>query len=141
MSIEYIVSGCLAGLKCRYDGNSKPVEAIVQLVANGRAIPVCPESLSGLPVPRLPCEQQGGKIICQNGQDFTKEFYDGAQKALELALRHNCKKAILKANSPSCGINRIYDGSFSGKLVAGMGIFAQMLKNAGFELEDEQEWK
>lgn len=138
MKPEYIVSACLVGHNCRYDGGSSPCEEVIRLVKTGRAIPVCPEAYSGLPVPRPPCEQKGEKVVSKDGKDVTAEFEKGANKAFEKALAAGCKKAILKARSPSCGVGQIYDGSFSKTLVNGNGLFAQKLINAGFEVYDEE---
>lgn len=140
MSQKYVVSACLAGFACRYDGSAKPCPAIVALYQSGRAIPVCPESLSGLPAPRPPCEQTLTGVICQNGRDVTKEFELGAARALQKAQKSGCKKAILKARSPSCGIGQVYDGSFTGALRPGNGIFAQKLLDAGWQVMDEDEY-
>ncbi|WP_415714308.1 DUF523 domain-containing protein [Maridesulfovibrio sp.] len=119
----YIVSGCLAGLCCRYDGGDNADERVMKLVAEGRAIPVCPEQLGGLATPRPPCEIVNGKILSNEGNDVTEKFTRGAEEALKLAKLVGSKKAILKARSPSCGIGRIYDGTFSGKLIDGDGFF------------------
>lgn len=134
----YIVSGCLAGLKCRYDGKSRPCAAIVKLYEREEALPVCPETLSGMTAPRPPCERQGSGFIDAAGRDMTEYFLRGAEKALQIALKSGCKKAILKSRSPSCGLGQIYDGSFSRQLCAGNGIFAQKLLDAGFEVFTEE---
>ena len=133
-----LVSACLAGHFCRYDGGSKPHPVIVALFNQGLCLTVCPETLSGLPVPRLPCEQNGDRVICKNGNDVTDAFMRGAQEALVYALKSGASLAILKSKSPSCGIGEIYDGSFTGKLIPGMGIFASLLRKAGFELYSEK---
>lgn len=135
--VEYIVSGCLAGLHCKYNGGSNPVAQVIRLCEEGKAIAVCPESLSGLPVPREPSEWKGNRVFSKSGKDVTDEFEAGSTKALELALKSPAKKAILKARSPSCGSGEIYDGSFSGKLCAGNGIFARKLIKEGFEIYTE----
>lgn len=135
--ILYVVSACLAGHYCRYDGGSKPHPQIVELCRKGLCRPVCPEQLSGLPVPRLPCEQLNARIICKDGADVTEKFNSGARKALEIALQSGASRAILKSRSPSCGVGVIYDGSFTGSCREGMGVFAAMLKDAGFELFTE----
>lgn len=136
---EYIVSACLAGQNCRYDGSSRPCAKIMALCSSGQAIAVCPESFSGLPVPREPCERKGESIIMRNGNDVTEAFEHGAAVAFQIALASGCHKAILKAYSPSCGIGNIYDGSFSGKTCPGNGVFAQKLLNAGFEMWTEMD--
>jgi uncharacterized protein YbbK (DUF523 family) len=134
-----IVSSCLAGCHCRYDGDSKPNEKVINLVADGKALPVCPEQLGGLSTPRLPNEQRGNKVYRSDGKDVTDEFEKGAQEALRYARMVNAKIAILKARSPSCGYGEIYDGSFSGKLVKGNGTFAEMCRKAGMTIKTEEE--
>ena len=134
-----IVSACLADVHCRYDGGEKPCEAVIRLVAEGKAIPVCPEQLGGLPTPRLPAEQIGDKVIRKDGMDVTAEFKRGAQEALKIAKLVGAKTAILKARSPSCGSGKVYDGSFSGRLVDGNGVFAYMCKEEGLEVKTEEE--
>ena len=141
---RYVVSGCLAGLSCRYDGGSNPCPEVVRLVAAGLAVPVCPESLSGLPVPRPPCEQVPAReaddevrVLSRTGEDVTRAFTCGAERALAAALATGCREAILKARSPSCGVGQVYDGSFSHTLRPGDGLWAQRLRAAGFTLWTE----
>ncbi|MHC1783530.1 MAG: DUF523 domain-containing protein [Anaerolineaceae bacterium] len=134
-----IVSGCLAGLRCRYDGSAKPCNTVIRLLAEEKAIPVCPEQLGGLPTPRLPAEIQENKVIREDGLDVTDEFNRGAQEALKLAKLVNAKMVILKAKSPSCGSNWIYDGNFNGTLVPGDGLFAAKCKANGMTVKTEDE--
>lgn len=134
-----IVSACLADVHCRYDGGAKACQAVIRLVAQGQAVPLCPEQLGGLPTPRLPAEQIAGKVIRNDGIDVTDAFNRGAQEALKIAKLVGAKTAILKARSPSCGSGKIYDGSFSGRLVDGNGIFAELCKLAGMEVITEEE--
>jgi uncharacterized protein YbbK (DUF523 family) len=134
-----IVSACLAGVNCRYDGGSKPCEAVIQLVAQGTALPVCPEQLGGLPTPRPPAEQQGVSIVTCEGVDVSAQFRRGAQEALKIARLAGASTAILKARSPSCGCGRVYDGTFSGRLVDGDGIFARLCLEAGIRVTTEEE--
>ncbi|MFW5501265.1 MULTISPECIES: DUF523 domain-containing protein [unclassified Maridesulfovibrio] len=133
----YIVSGCLAGLCCRYDGGDNADERVMKLVSEGKAIPVCPEQLGGLTTPRPPCEIVEGRVLSNQGEDVTEQFRRGAEEALKLAKLADSRKAILKARSPSCGIGKIYDGTFGGNLIDGDGLFADMLRKEGFELETE----
>jgi len=132
-----IVSACLAGIECKYNGKSNPVEEVMNLVRKGEAIPVCPEQLGGLTTPRPCCEIRNGKVFTKDGDDVTSEFKKGAEEGLKIALLAGCESAILKAKSPSCGCGKIYDGSFSGKLINGYGIFAEILQNNGIAVVNE----
>jgi uncharacterized protein YbbK (DUF523 family) len=122
-----IVSACLAGIPCRYDCQAKERTQIKEWVARGEAIAVCPEQLGGLPTPRPPAEIQGDKVITNQGVDVTAEYQAGAAKALEIALENGATEAYLKSKSPMCGYQNIYDGSYSGKIKKGHGIFATAL--------------
>jgi len=134
-----IVSACLAGVKCRYDGESQPCDKILELVRNGEAIPVCPEQLGGLPTPRAQAEQQGAKVIAKDGADVTNEFHRGAIEVLNLAKLAGCKEAILKSKSPSCGSGVVYDGTFTGTLIEGDGVLVRMLKENGIKVFRDDE--
>jgi len=123
-----IISACLAGIKCRYNGKGALNKKALDLVSRGKAIPVCPEQLGGLPTPRPATEIKNNKVIDDKGKDYTKHYQIGAKEALKIAKIAGCKKAILKARSPSCGCGKIYDGTFSGKLIKGDGVFAKLLK-------------
>jgi uncharacterized protein YbbK (DUF523 family) len=134
-----IVSACLAGVKCRWDGDSRPCQKVIDLVKEGKAIPVCPEQLGGLTTPRIPCEQKGNKVFAKDGKDMTDFFEKGAEEALKIAKLTGCKEAILKSKSPSCGSGRVYDGTFSGKLIEGDGVFAKLLKKNNIKVLTEEE--
>lgn len=134
-----LVSACLAGEACRYNGAAAPHPAVLELVARGLAVPVCPEVLGGLPTPREPVELRGGLAVDKSGADRTAEFRKGAQLALAICREHGCVSAILKARSPSCGRGRVYDGSFSGRLVDGDGVFAALLAAVGVTVRTEDE--
>ena len=138
MSKQYVVSACLAGESCRYDGGCSPCPAVQALVRTGQALPVCPEVLGGLPTPRVPSEIRGGRVVAKDGTDVTGAFTCGAEEALRLALENGCTAAILKARSPSCGCGRIYDGTFTHTLVDGDGLFAALLRKKGFQLFTEE---
>ena len=129
-----IVSACLAGFPCRYDGKSKPCTQIIELLKEGKAIPVCPEQLGGMPTPRPPCEISAGSVLDINGNDKTECYRRGAQAVLEIAQMYGADEAWLQKRSPSCGSGWIYDGSFSKSLVAGDGITAQLLKKNGIKV-------
>lgn len=133
-----IVSACLAGFPCRYDGKKAINTAVQQLVKEGKAIPVCPEQLGGLPTPRLPAEMKAGKVINSDGNDVTEAFEKGAAVVLEIAKQYGCTGALLKARSPSCGKGQIYDGSFSGILIEGNGKTADLLMRNGITVTTEE---
>ena len=137
MKVEYVVSACLAGCKCRYDGKDNLCPKVKQLVDEGRAVTVCPEVMGGMTTPIIPSERKEGKVINSNGDDNTAYFVRGVEKSIEVVKEHNIKKAILKAKSPSCGNKYIYDGTFSKTLVEGKGMLAEKLTELGLEIYDE----
>ncbi len=137
---KILVSKCLAGFCCRYDGKNNLVPEIRQLVEDGLAVPVCPEQLGGLPTPRVPSERLGSMVISKAGADVTAEFSAGAEAALEIALENACQYAILKARSPSCGKGRIYNGHFTGELTEGNGVTVDLLLRRGITVITEEEY-
>lgn len=135
-----LVSACLAGQNCRYDGKATPTPWVTALVQQGQAHPVCPEQLGGLSTPRIPCEiQPDGRVQSQEGQDFTEAFTLGAQRTLNIAQALGAQQAILKAKSPSCGCGQIYSGAFDNALVAGDGFTASLLKANGLKIYNENQ--
>ena len=134
-----LISGCLLGLDCRYDGGNNYIEEIEKLKELVNLIPVCPEQLGGLTTPRQPSEIRDGKVISKTGTDVTAEYEKGAGEALKLAQLFGCRCAILKARSPSCGSGVIYDGTFSKTKTAGDGKAARLLKAHGIRVYTEQE--
>ncbi len=140
--MNILVSACLLGEPCRYDGKSKPIEKVIALSKEHNLIPVCPERDGGLSIPRNPCERIGDKVLTKEGKDCTKEYQKGAAIALDLCKKHNCKYAILKLNSPSCGCRGVYDGTFTRTLVENKkGVAAELLTKNGIIVlgEDETE--
>ena len=139
-----LVSACLVGINCKYNGGNNYNENITNLVREGLAIPMCAEQLGGLTTPRVPAEIKyiDGKryVIDANGKDVTNEFERGAKEVLEFVKRMNIKKVILKSKSPSCGIGKIYNGNFENKLVSGNGILAEMLIESGIEVISSDEY-
>lgn len=134
-----LVSACLLGVCCRYDGESKPNQNVIKLREKFTLIPICPEVDGGLPTPRTPSEGVGDRVLMRDGKDVTDNFRLGAQLALERARTFSCTAAVLKARSPSCGSNSIYDGSFSGTLTEGDGVAAKLLKENGIDVYTEDE--
>ena len=136
---KLLISACLLGVPCRYDGKSKPAASIERLREKYELIPICPEQLGGLPTPRNPSERIGGRVVMADGTDVTAQYQKGARAALELCLREGCVAAVLKERSPSCGSGEIYDGTFTRSLVAGDGVTAELLKKNGIKVYGESE--
>ena len=141
----YIVSACLLGQNCKYNGGNNLNEEVVEFCKNHKYVTVCPESAGKLPTPRPPAERVGASILTKEGKDVTDAFVKGADISLKSCMEmarisgEEIEGAILKANSPSCGVGQIYDGTFSGKLTEGNGVFAGMLKRLGVEIITEKE--
>lgn len=133
-----ICSACLLGINCAWNGSNKLNEKILELSKKEVLIPICPEQLGGLPTPRIPCEQIGNKVVSKNGEDATAQFEKGAEETLKIAQIFNCKEAILKSKSPSCGSGLVYDGSFSGNLIKGNGVTTSLLKKNGIKVISEE---
>ena len=137
---KLIISACLLGEPCRYDGKSKPCDGIEELKKEYVLLPVCPECMGGLPTPRPPAELQAdGRVVNREGIDVTAEYRKGAEAVLEIARREDCRVALLKEKSPSCGKGRIYDGSFTGALTEGNGVCVDLLIGNGIKVLGESE--
>ena len=143
----YIISACLCGVNCKYNGLNNYNEKCNELFISGKAILVCPEQLGGLSTPRVPSELQdntlniikkNGKILNKDGEDVTENFLKGAREVATIAKKLNIKKAILKEESPSCGVNYIYDGTFTGNKIKGNGITTELLKALDIEVISEE---
>ena len=139
---KLLISACLTGENCKYDGgnNALPPEKLAALEAKYRLVPVCPERDGGLPTPRVPSERRGDRVLNREGEDVTEAFRKGAALALETARKAGCTRALLKERSPSCGSGRIYDGSFSGTVISGDGVTAELLKEKGLAVYGETEF-
>lgn len=137
--MKILVSACLLGTACRYDGESRPCEAVLSLGKEHTLIPVCPEILGGLATPRLPCERVGERVMRCDGEDVTEAYQKGAQEVLRLARILDVRTAILKEKSPACGCGKIYDGTFSRTLTDGNGVLAALLTENGIRVMGETE--
>ena len=137
--MKILVSACLLGVRCRYDGKSKPHPAVERLMEQHTLIPVCGEILGGLPTPRVSAERQGERVVTADGCDVTAAYRRGAEEVLRLAERYGCTAAVLKERSPSCGSGRIYDGTFTGTLTDGWGVTAELLRDHGICVIGESE--
>ena len=134
-----LVSACLLGTACRYDGRSKADAAVTALLARHTLIPVCGEIFGGLPTPRTPAERRGARVMTKDGRDVTDAYRRGAEEVVRLARLYGARAAILKERSPSCGSGQIYDGTFTHTLTEGDGLMAQMLKKKGVEVYGESQ--
>ena len=134
-----LVSACLLGCPCRYDGTAKADPRVLALMERHTLIPVCPEQLGGLPTPRLPSERREGGVFDRGGKDVTAQYRQGAEEVLRLARLYGCTHAVLKERSPSCGSGQISDGSFSHVLVPGSGVAAELLAQNGITVLGESQ--
>ena len=134
-----IVSACLLGYNCRYDGGNCRHQKVIDYLVAKTYLAVCPEELGGLPTPRLPSEINNNQVVDNRQVDVSRQFQSGAQVVLKLAKYNNCELAILKEQSPSCGSKEIYDGSFTGKIIAGQGITTKLLVSQGIRVISEEE--
>lgn len=137
--MNILVSACLLGINCRYDGASCCWPGLEKLQEKYHLIPVCPEVYGGLPTPREPAEIVGGRVMTKSGRNVTAQYEKGAQEMLALARTLGCCAAVLKSKSPSCGKGQIYNGHFSGALVNGDGVFARLLLSKGMAVLTENE--
>ena len=136
---KILVSACLLGDNCKYDGGNNYNKELVEWLSDKIVIKVCPEMLGGLGTPRIPCEIKGDKVINKNGEDKSYFFTKGALETVKIALENQVHFAILKSNSPSCGSDMVYDGSFANRLVPGEGITAHHLKLNGIKVYAEND--
>lgn len=132
-----LVSACLLGVPCRYDGQSKAHPLARALCEKHHAVPVCGEIFGGLPTPRPPAEIQGDRVVTRDGRDVTEAYRRGAEAAAQLARLTGAEAAVLKERSPSCGSGAVYDGTFSGTLTEGWGITAALLRQQGLRVVGE----
>ena len=135
--MNILVSACLLGVECRYDGRGVLVSQAEELLSRHHLIPVCPEIMGGLATPRTPAERVGAEVITRDGEDVTAAYEKGAGEVLKLAQLYGCQAAILKERSPSCGYGRIHDGSFAGGMTDGNGVTAQLLSEHGIRILGE----
>ena len=137
--MKIAVSSCLLGDNCKYNGGNNYNEKVIKFVEEHEVISVCPEVLGGLPIPRESAEIVNGVVSLKDGSSVDKMFRDGAGKAIHIVKENNVDLVILQSRSPSCGVNNIYDGSFSGKLIPGQGVFSELLKKNGIKVIDVED--
>ena len=136
---KILVSACLLGTNCKYDGTNNRNEKVLSYVKDKEVIPICPEILGGLATPRIPSERVENKVLSKEGIDVTSNNKKGAEEALYLAKLFNVKKALLKAKSPSCGNGLIYDGTFTHTKKEGFGVTTELLRKNGIEVITEED--
>lgn len=136
--MRLLISACLLGVCCRYDGASKAHPLVGELAKRHTLVPVCPEQLGGLPTPRLPAERREDRVVTRSG-DVTDQYRRGAEEALRLYRLLGCGAAVLKERSPSCGGGVIYDGTFTGTLTAGDGVAVELLRAHGIPVYGESQ--
>ena len=137
--MNILVSACLLGVECRYNGRSVLISRAEELLSRHHLIPVCPEIMGGLATPRTPAERVGSGVITRDGGDVTAAYEKGAREVLKLAQLYGCQAAILKERSPSCGSGQVYDGTFTGTLTQGDGVCAACLKEHGIRVYGESQ--
>ena len=135
--MRILISACLLGISCRYDGDSKPYPLAEELARRHQLVPVCPEQLGGLPTPRPPAERRGDRVVTREGGDVTAQYRRGAEETWKLCRLLDCQAAVLKERSPSCGSGEIYDGTFTGTRVPGDGVTAETLRAQGIRILGE----
>ena len=135
--MNILVSACLLGVNCRYNGKGELAPGIRELMERCHPVPVCPEIMGGLPTPRTPAERSGGRVITRDGGDVTDAYERGAEEAVRLAKLYGCQYAVLKERSPSCGSGTIYDGTFTGTRIPGDGVTAARLAQEGVAVYGE----
>ena len=138
--MKIMVSSCLLGNNCKYNGGNNRNEALLHRLSGHEIIPVCPEIAGGLPTPRVPAEIVNGIVVNREGQNVDAAFRSGAAAVLELAKNEQPDLIILQSRSPSCGAKEIYDGTFSGKLISGQGVFAALASEAGYTVKDVEDF-
>ena len=134
-----MVSACLTGENCKYNGGNNLSQKVMDLLKNNTVITICPEVMGGLPTPRVPAEIVSGEVINRDGISVDREYHAGAEKALKIAQQEQPDLIVLQSRSPSCGVKQRYDGSFSGRLVSGSGMTTELLICNGFGVLDAED--
>ena len=137
--MKVIVSACLLGENCKYNGGNNYSQKVAEFVAGREVIPVCPETLAGLGIPRTPIEIRGDRVISKTGEDVTERLTLAIEKILAQVAGEDIECAVLKSRSPTCGVRQVYDGTFTGTLTDGSGILAAALKAAGYTVMDAED--
>ena len=137
--MKILVSACLLGENCKYNGGNNYSAAVVEYVNGKDVLPICPERMAGMGCPRTPIEIVDGVLMDRNGNNVDAAMRKAVDQAMELISKEEIHCAVLQSRSPTCGVNQIYDGSFSGTLIPGSGVLAQALKEAGYRVVDAED--
>ena len=137
--MKILVSACLLGENCKYNGGNNYNVDVVEFVKDKEVLSICPEMMAGMGCPRTPIEIVDGVLMDRNGNNVDASMREAVAKAMELIRREDIQCAVLQSRSPTCGVNQVYDGSFSGKLIKGSGFLAQALKAAGYQVVDAED--
>ena len=137
--MKILISACLLGENCKYNGGNNYSEAVAQYVKDKEVLPICPEMMAGLGCPRTPIEIVNGVVMDRNGNCVDRAIRDAVHRAMAKLAREEIECAILQSRSPTCGVNQIYDGSFTGTRISGSGVFAHALKKAGIPVIDVED--
>ena len=137
--MKILVSACLLGENCKYNGGNNYSAAVAEFVQGREVLPVCPEMMAGMGCPRTPIEIVDGVLMDRDGNNVDASMRKAVSDAMEYIRNEDIRCAVLQSRSPTCGVNQIYDGSFSGKLISGSGIYAQALKDAGYQTIDAED--
>lgn len=137
--MKVLVSACIMGVNCKYNGKNKENIAAMNFLKDKEVISICPEVLAGMKIPRSCAEIVDGRVVDENGNDVSLEYDKAVAVALSKIQNEEIDLVILQSRSPTCGVNQIYDGSFTGKLIPGMGLFAKALKQRGYNVIDVEE--
>ena len=137
--MKVLVSACLLGENCKYNGGNNYNSAVAEFAKDKEVLAVCPEIMAGMGCPRTPIEIVDGVLTDRNGNNVDAAMREAIEKAMEIIRKEEIQCAVLQSRSPTCGVNQVYDGSFSGKLIDGSGLFAQALKDAGYQVIDAED--
>lgn len=139
--MKVLVSACLLGENCKYNGGNNYNTAVAEFVKGKEVLTICPEIMAGMGCPRTPIEIVDGVLMDRNGNNVDVAMREAVAKAMKLIRKEDIKCAVLQSRSPTCGVNQVYDGSFSGKLIDGSGVFVRALKDAGYQVIDAEDVK
>lgn len=137
--MKILVSACLLGENCKYNGGNNYSPAVAEFIKDKEILPVCPEMMAGMGCPRTPIEIVDGVLMDRDGNNVDAAMREAVAKAMKLIRKEDIQCAVLQSRSPTCGVNQVYDGSFSGKLIEGSGVLAQALKAAGYQVIDAED--